>query len=382
MQELYDLEPAEVSLVSKGANKKKFLIFKSAGGKMPSAKEMIEQVRKANPEVMEKIDEILKAMPGMGADAAGIESLMDPRVAMALKAVARILLPFKDQITIDQIDEVLAAIGVQGMDAPMEEEVIDGEGDEVVEGEVPSGEEGDIDMEGEEDGVAEIDKGHMEEAMKAADCAYKETMEKLGYEKYPTAKMSMKKMKKVSKNNDTQEGLVEKTAILKADGSLDLSAVPEAVRPAVELIYKGQQDAVKKAADLETQLKTERDERVNKELVAKADSWQHLGLPKEDVVASLKEANSLSKESFERVCKNFDTLNKQGKESTLFKELGSNQEGKTGGGTTWESIEKSAMAVVEKSGEKVSKEAAVEKFLQTKEGQRMYGEYKNERGGI
>lgn len=380
MQELFNLEPAEVSLVTKGANKKKFLIFKSAnGGVMPNAKEIIEMMRKSDPAAMAEIEEVVKAMPG--DPAGGVESLMDPKVAMALKAIARILLPFKDQITYDQICEVLQAIGI-----PMDSAFDDTNDDPTLD---------DIDNEDPDNMEEELDpnitKEHMEEANKAASDAYCGYMKKMGFEKYPTppnnAGDPVNKKNKVKKNDKPispesgKEDLVEKAAIIKADGSLDLSAVPEAVRPAVELIYKGQQDAVKKAADLETQLKVERDERVSKEMSAKADSWKHLGLPKEDVIKSLHEAHANGKESFERVCKMFDASNAQVEKSALFKEIGSNREGTKGDGS-WQTIEKAALGFVEKSGQKMSAAEAVTKFLDTPEGSKMYGEYKAERGGI
>lgn len=373
MQELYDLEPAEVSLVTKGANKKKFLIFKSAGGEMPNAKEVIEMVRKADPEAMKQVEEILKAMPGdysATGTGTGIESLIDPKVAMAMKAVARILLPFKDMITFEQICEVMEAIGIPT--AAAEEPVIGEDGEEIVEGE-----------DGEEDSEFLDEKD-----LDAEDDPTNDDIETMDTNEEEEAEEDLvDKTKKVKKNDNQtspdsgKEDLVEKAAIIKADGSLDLSAVPEAVRPAVELIYKGQQDAVKKAADLESQLKVERDERVSKELSAKADSFKHLGLPREDVMKSLQEAHTLGKESYERVCKMFETTNKQAETSNLFKELGSSQGSEKGSGS-WEAIEKAAQAHVEKSGEKISKADAVTKFLETAEGSKMYGEYKAQRGGI
>lgn len=365
MQELYDLEPAEVSLVTKGANKKKFIIFKSAGGAMPNAKEVIEMVRQADPEAMKNLEEVLKAMPGDyggATEAGGVDSLMDPKVAMAMKAIARILLPFKDMITFDQICEVMQAIGISTESAANpDDENLDPE----QEGEVLDDEDLDAEDDPTNDDIVTMDDDEEEEA--------DEEIEKNDKVKEKVNKPSPESGK---------EDLVEKAAIIKADGSLDLSAVPEAVRPAVELIYKGQQDAVKKAADLESQLKVERDERVNKELNAKADGWKHLGLPREDVFKSLQEAHAVGKESYERVCKMFDASNTQIEKSALFKEIGSSHDGGKGA-ASWEAIEKAAMEVVAKSGEKISKAQAVEKFLDTAEGSRMYGEYKAQRpGGI
>ena len=169
--------------------------------------------------------------------------------------------------------------------------------------------------------------------------------------------------------------------VTKEDGSLDLSQVPEAVRPALELIYKSNQELVKKNDQLAKQI-TDRDARdTDKEIVAKADTFTHIGIPREDVVAQLKDARSISTASYERVCKSFETLNTQAKESKLFTEIGSGMGGSTGG-DSWGRIEKAAEAVVAKSGEKVTKAESVENFLKTTEGQRMYADYKKERGGI
>jgi hypothetical protein len=435
MKKLYDLDPAEVSLVPKGANKKKFLIFKRDVAKdvlttegrkhiadtnfaLPSErkypihdisharnalarvaqhgtseeqskvqaavyrkypslkpvnkeksmdKELLEKIKNADPEVMKKVEKVLKEHNEIYKEDDGSGGL-SPRAQAALKAVVRILTPFKEEINDDVLDHTLGAAGFGVME--------DRDGGPADLGSP---------MEGEAGVEKEMNPDHMAEAKEIGEKAYKEHLAKLGYQKYPPAEMQMKSKAKPldgdDSDEDEEEEDVSKQAVTKADGTLDLSAVPASVRPALEAIYKGNQELVKKNVDLESQLKTERDQRKNKELVEKADSFKHLGLPKEDIVAQLKEADERGKESFERVCKNFEALDSQAKNSKLFTEIGSSGEGRTGS-TNWEMIEKAAEGAVAKSGQALSKEAAVEVFLKTKDGQKMYKQYKDERGGI
>lgn len=352
MQKLYDLDAAEVSLVPRGANKKKFLIFKNDGGdSMPvDTQDLLEEIKKSSPEALRAVEKVLKeydmamkANPQAGQQ--GQMPVVDERAMAALKAVARILAPFKSQITPELVNQVLKSIGIGADPNP-------GAG--------------------------------------AGGAAQGDPNKNPNPQQQPVNK---------SATTDTEDEM-PKEEILKADGTIDFSKVPENVRPVLEVIHKSHTDLVKqnkeivqknddlekqnkeivqKNLDLEKKVSDQASAVREKEIVAKADSFTHLGIPKEDVVMQLKLADGAGKETFEKVCKNFEAISKQNKEGSLFKELGSNQ---PSGGTTndaYEKIEKMAEAYVAKSSEKITKEAAMEIVMKTSEGQKLYAEYKSGR---
>jgi hypothetical protein len=346
LKRLYKLEPAEVSLVNRGANKKKFLIYKSDKGAQMTKQEL-EAIAKGDPAALKKVEQVLKeyneAMKAEGEEGA------DEKQMTALKAVVRILTPFKDSLPSDLLDQVMEAAGLGG----------------------PS------------------DGGQPEEG----------DVEKLGenFKKDPAQPMQKSKDgKKLESDEDDEDDededddnenegekeMAKKSAeaVLKADGTLDLSAVPESLKPTLEILYKGQQDAIKKAADLEQKLEVERTNRVTKEFNEKAAGFKHIGADKDKVAAILKstaEKNPEQLAALEEVLKGVDAQVATG---DLYKELGSGLQ--SSGKTTYEMIEKAAEGFVQKSGQTMTKEAAVAEFLNTKEGQKMYAQHQAERGGI
>jgi|WetSurMetagenome_2_1015567.scaffolds.fasta_scaffold120411_2 hypothetical protein len=369
MRRLYDLDPAEVSLVSKGANKKKFLIFKSRNNEVDMAtdkqKELLELVRKADPKVMKKVEKVLKDNQELQGDEGGLST----RAQAALKAVVRILTPFKEEINDDILDQTLGAAGFG-----------------VMEDEGGAPEDAGSPMEGEAgEKEAMCKEEDLMGAKDAANKAYKAHLAKMGYQKYPPAEMQMKSVQKdidgdEAEDEDEEEESVGKSAVMKADGTLDLSAVPASVRPALEAIYKGNLELVKKNADLEKQLKEERDQRKTKEFVEKAAGFKNLGADKAELATVLKSLAETNPEAYEKIEKTLQAADTQIGKGTLFGEIGSSQSAK--GGSNWDMIEKAAEGWVAKSGQNMTKAQAVEAFLVTKDGQKMYGEYKNERGGI
>ena len=117
MKKLYELDPAEVSLVDKGANRKKFLIFKSKGKNMNPSKEIMDLVNRVPKEVIDRVEKVVKAVdagdmppkkdsaafkeanvpPGKNEQAGEVAPMSD-RAMAAMKASARILAPHKDEI--------------------------------------------------------------------------------------------------------------------------------------------------------------------------------------------------------------------------------------------------------------------------------------------
>lgn len=387
MKRLHSLEPAEVSLVTRGANKRKFLIFKSM------EKQMLDLIKNADPKAMAAVEKVLKEYCGTTKSTGLAGAAQNPaneqaapgaatvgpseRAMAALKAAARILTPFKGELEGELLQKVMQAAGMEMSPAAP----------------APRAEGGNMET---NKGMSSqspepIKEEHTVEALKAADEAFKQALAKLGYQKYPEGKLQMKAAEPKIAPEGKDKADIEKAdkskqgdpkvseQILKADGSLNLEAVPAEMRAVAEVIFKGQQELVKKNAELTKNLADRDAADAKREVIAKADSYTHVGLPREEIIATLEDARKLGTESYVRICKQFDTLNTQGKSSNIFKEFGSNLEGKSNGAGSWEAIEKAAQAYVAKSGEKVSKEQAVTNFLETAEGQRMYREHQASR---
>lgn len=438
MKRLQDLEVGEVSFVPEGANKRKFLVYKSkSGGPMASPQEALQKLLKADPAVMQKVDGVLKAhfTPGKpGAPeapakpapaptpepkAAATPGEISPEEAEqakhALKAIVRIITPWKDKLSPILLHEVLDAAGFEATVGSDDGEEADpaegadpaaampvgkddgavnvGDGHPVV-GAHASGKDPAVEeevgkmtggyalpekIESEEKDVLEkmgIKKESMDGAKEVAKAAYKAHMEKLGHREYPDAELQMKS---VHKNKEEEGGHVSKTAVAKsANGALDLSMVPVAARPMVEAIYKGHQELVLKNAALEAKLEQRDASDRKRELIQKAASYQHIGLKMDDVVATLEDAAKAGPEALERITKQFDTLNEQARTSKVFAEYGSSQSAPMSGGAEAK-IDAAVSSIVQKSSGATSKEQAYEAFIRTTEGQRLYAEFKSGR---
>lgn len=314
-------------------------------------KEILSLITKGDPEVAKKVEKILKDAKVNKTEGDG------QKVAIAMKAVARIVAPLKDQISKEMLDQVYQAAGI-----PTESE--------------DAGEPAESDMIKKGDGVS--DEQH-KEAMKVAKSAYCESVKKLA-------------VSKEDSGGKEKEDRVEKEKVAKTTEDL-IANVPDAVRPAVEAIFKSQQELVKKNEELskentliKKELGVEQEMRKNREFIAKAEKYTNLGISKEEVAKVLRQAADVSVEQLTLVEKAFEAANGAASKSeeSLFGELGSNQAGSVrGGNDAWEKIEKAASNYVEKSGETgLTTEQATAKFLETPEGQRLYGEYKNQRGGV
>lgn len=321
-------------------------------------------------EAVKKVQKILKNYTVKAEGSEEQQAGLSPQAETAAQAVVRILTPFKEELTPDIMHKVLSAAGIQ-LESP-------GAGEE--ETESKPGEGGDMGMQKPEGVSDEHHKG----AEMEADKAYKSHLAKMGYEKYPAKQPAMKN--KAHEEGSTAAGMeddeededgVMKSAVMKSDGTLDLSKVPAGVRGAVEAIYKGQMEAVKKAQTLEAELNKVIESNKNKELVAKAASFKNLGADTAGLAHLMKGMSADDLTKFEAVMKSADEQIGKGK---LFQELGSSQGGR--GGDKWAMIEKAAEGYVAKSGDKVSKAEGVDAFLKTEEGRKLYAEYTSERGGI
>lgn len=223
-----------------------------------------------------------------------------------------------------------------------------------------------------------VKKGHMHAAAEAATKAFSEHLQKLGYDKYPTAKMGFAR-----EMGDEDKNVKKGKGETVAKSNVAASPREREAQRKLELVQKAANDKIQ---GLEREILGMKAAERRKEIVAKAAEFTYLGLPSDDVVAQLLDADRLGKESFERVCKSFTALSNQNKTSGLFSEMGSSLSMSAGSNGTsenaWAKIEAGAMGLVQKSaggGAPMSKDQATTAFLQTAEGQRLYAEYKSGR---
>jgi hypothetical protein len=375
-KKLFDLDPAEVSLVGKGANKKRFLVYKSGERVMPANIETL--LKKADAKTIAHIEKILKNAPpsnsGMTSedlppkpDSATFKD--DAQVQAAMKAAARILAPHKDKLSSDHMKTMSHDLGINT-----------GEGQAAVkpEAEGPGG--------GNEPTVAgkaqmaipeNVKEEHHAAALDMAQKAYSSHLEKMGYRKYDDQQPTQKSKEK---ENDDDDGGDDVSKSLK---DFDLSKVPAAVREPLEAIFKSNQELVKKNETLSSQLAEEQDRRKQKEYVEKAQGFKHLGANTEELATTLKTIASRDPEAaakVESVLKAADAQIKAG--GALYGELGS-RISKADAGSPEGQMKAMVEAHVAKSDGKQSKEEIADHLFRTnKEYKRLYSEYMNNHPGM
>ena len=374
MKKLIDLDPAEVSLVTRGANKRKFLIWKDETG-APEEEDMPENIPDhANPDI--PVQDPQQIAEDHGAPPVPLSA----RAMAAVQAVVRILTPFKGEITDSDLDQAMSDSGVINQEdntvaapvnpkaAPKDPKQMPGKNPAPpqVAAQKDDMDGGDVEMSADEDDDADDMDQDMMDQMKAC--------------------KSDDEILKVAKSflNKSQGGQsVDKKSVMKSDGTIDMTAVPEAVRPAVEAIYKSQQELVAKNADLETQLKTERHERREKEFIAKAESFVHYTGDRKELATQLMALEDSSKPLYESFVKNLEGLESEKAmiHKSATQEIGS---GMSAGSTDASAkIDAAVAAIVTKSAGGLSKEQAYSQFITSDEGQKLYSEYKsNRKGGI
>lgn len=379
MKKLYDLKAAEVSLVPRGANKKKFLVFKSDKGNcMPQPEQDIRKlIESVDPKTIAKVDEVLKSMTNKEED--GTEAPLSERAQAALKAVARILAPFKDEITDDHLDAVQDEVGIEP-----------GEGEEPTSKDDEDGD-GDEDVEMSMDKPEGVDDEHHKSAMDEAKKGYTAHLNKMGYEKYQSDQTLQKTRRGPEPEDDSdedddgdmddvnkiQEESVGKEAVTKSAESLDLSAFPEKQRAQLEMIFKANQELVQKADALEKKnealekdLKIERDQRVLKEFQDKAKTFKHLGANTEELASVMKTLSETNKEAYDKiegVLKAADAQIAQG--ADLYREIGTR--GSSPVGDAEAQLNALVESVVKKSDGSKTKEQVYDEVCQTPEGKKL-----------
>jgi len=227
MSELTDLEVFEVSLVDKAANKRNFLILKNEGDE--DMNELILNVEQGHEEILKAIAAALTTEGASDIFKAVTPMVSDEAEATVLKSI------------LVEDKELLNAIIKAGISEKAQSAVKAAlKALKAVEGEMP------------------------EDIMKM--------LAKAGGLPFPFAKP------KPGEDDEKKEPAKKSYGEIKKneDGSLDLSDVPEEVRPMVESLWKANEANTVRLASTEKTLKAERDERVLKEFIQKASSFDKL----------------------------------------------------------------------------------------------------------
>lgn len=168
-------------------------------------------------------------------------------------------------------------------------------------------------------------------------------------------------------------------AIRKEDGSINLEAVPEEMRGAIQALWKDQADAIKKSEQLEVVLKEERNVRLKKEYIEKAErDFSHVPGTHEDLGILLKQLHEDNEDSANKVEAVLKAAGEQIAQGALFEQLGSGDPRNAAGGSAWSKIEKMADEVAGKN-DGMTHEQAVTKVIET--NPRLYDEYEAEKRG-
>ncbi len=195
-------------------------------------------------------------------------------------------------------------------------------------------------------------------------------------EEEASEKKKKKKVKKETMKMDKSQASIPVSFSKRDDGSYDLSGVPEEMQATVEQLCKAQEAAIEKAAELEEILKAERDERLRRDYVEKAEK-EFSSLPGTSVEIGLllKSLNDLDTEVAEKVEGIFKSVNAQLESGSILDEVGSPAaEAEV---TAWGRIEKQAAEMVSE-GTVSSKAAAISKVLEL--NPKLYSEYLKEGG--
>lgn len=308
---LTDVETLEVSLVPQGANKKKrFPVLKSAETKMS---DILHAVIDAPSSEDTKFDQVVKSS-ALGEN---------PEAAEALKGAMKIINAYSDSISPEDAIGVMAeGFGVQkGMYEKTEEddeEKAEKEDEEKVE------KPGHYDEKGDDEEAEKEDKEFEE-----------------GKESEGTTIADEEEAEKAEEEEEEKED-VEKS----------LNSLPKNVREQMTALFKSNREAVAKAEKLEKALKVERDERLRKDYIAKAqkDFPYVPGKSPEEVGLMLKSLHSVAPKIAEDVENIFKSVSATIEKTGLLKELGSGMSNGGDNASAYGKLDGIAREAVSKSG--------------------------------
>ena len=339
---LTDVETLEVSLVPEGANlKKRFPVLKTAEKKEMS--DILHAVIDAPSSEDTKFDQVVKSS-SLGEN---------PEAAEALKGAMKILNAYSDSISPEDAIGVMAeGFGVQKAEYKKAEEEEEEEEEEDAEkaSEFEEGKESEgttLSDEGELDKASEFEEGKESEGTKLSD---------------------EDELDKAEEDEEEDEEAVEKS----------LKSLPANVRNQMTTLRKSNREIVAKAAKLEKALKVERDERLRKEFVEKAQKeFPYVpGKSPEEIGLMLKTLHGVAPKIASDIEGIFKSVSATIEKTGLLKELGSGMTGRGDSASAYGKLDSMARGAVQKSGGSYAK--AFEAAMKT--NPELYSQYLEEQG--
>ena len=321
---LTELETVEVSLVPAGANlKKRFPIMKK--NEDSSMSDILHAVIDAQTSEESHFDSVVKSAE------------LSEEAAAAVKGAMKILNAYSDMIPTEQALAVVSeGLGVQKAEEASKAEHEDDEDDEEKK-----------EVKELSEMITESEKGE-----------HKEDAEKMDHEDdEDKAKKEDDEDKAKKEDEDEAEKMYHGDDEKKKSLQKSLEDLDPAIRDQVTALWKSQAEAVAKADKLEKSLARERDERLRKEFVAKAQnefrfvpgkSPEELGL----MLKSLYAMDSQIAKDIEGIFKSVSAMVEKG---DLLDELGSSMTSEAASGSAYGKLDNIAKGRVEKSGESYAK---------------------------
>ena len=322
---LTDVETLEVSLVPEGANlKKRFPILKSSETQMS---DILHAVIDAPSSEDTKFDQVVKSS-ALGENAEAAE---------ALKGAMKILNAYSDSISpADALGVLAEGFGVQKAEYKKAEEEEDEEEDE---------------------------------AEKAEDKEFAEGKESEGAEIADEEEAEKAEEEEEEEEEEEDEKDVEKS----------LKSLPKNVRKQMTSLFKSQRQAIAKAEKLEKALKVERDERLRKEFVQKAQKeFPYVpGKSPEEIGLMLKTLHVIAPKIAADIEGIFKSVSATIEKTGLLKELGSGMSSGGDSASAYGKLDGIARGAVKKSG--VSYAKAFETAMN--QNPELYSQYLDEQQG-
>jgi hypothetical protein len=391
---LSKLKASEVSLVNRGAIKRPFLIYKNEEG-IPMAEKRMSEILTLTPAQEDRIDAaIAKHASAVAKDDEAMP--LDERAQAALKAVYRILLPFKDQITEDMVDELIAELDPEDDEGDDDDDLLS-EGDIEPE-EVLQSADNETDPTEENDNMKK--KADWEDMKKGADWAPKKPdgMDEAKHQAaVDSAKAAYSKAcgaaaKAADDEDDDGEPFEEDKKMQKSAVSKAMNGVPAEHRAIFEAVQKAaeadKRQWVEKAASMEAEIRAMKDEKILKAYEEQVGvECQTLGLDVSKTARVLKSLSGSDQEAHDHYLETLRTSARSATGTGIFKSHGvspnasaSRSVASNANGSAKAQLEAMVNGFVAK-GEAPSESAAWAAVLKSEQGIRLYEQAAKE-GGI
>lgn len=321
--ELTDIDTNEVSLVTRGANRKRFTVRKEEDPMSKPTEEQKQKLMKAltsaTPSQLQKALNALELKKGLSDMAEASKA----KVIQAIKLLASIGSDLPEGL----MDDLITSLGVESTSDLLA----------AMEGAGPAAaDEGTVDDTTAEEGDATMSKETTAATVQKAEL------------------------------NDAAKAQIEKAEKAAATANTELASLKK----------QAETDA-KARVDLEKQVKVERDARITKEFIAKAEVFKHLGTPASELGPVLKALHEASPDQAAKLEKMLEVANtKAATQEKLLKELGHNQAPAGGETSAYSELQKKA-AEIRKTEPKLTDAQAFTKALELHPA--LYEQYETER---